>query len=129
MIQQRKSGRGFTLIEILVVMAIIALLLTLAAPRYFQSVQRSREAVLKEDLHLMRDAIDKHYADTGKYPANLEELVTKKYLRRIPVDPITESATTWVIVDPPDKPDTRVVYDVRSGAPGKSIGGTPYGEF
>ncbi len=129
MIQQRKSGRGFTLIELLVVMAIIALLLTLAAPRYFQSVQRSREAVLKEDLHLMRDAIDKHYADTGKYPANLEELVTKKYLRRIPVDPITESATTWVIVDPPDKPDTRVVYDVRSGAPGKSIGGTPYGEF
>ncbi|MBL8527220.1 MAG: prepilin-type N-terminal cleavage/methylation domain-containing protein [Burkholderiales bacterium] len=129
MIQQRKSGRGFTLIELLVVMAIIALLLTLAAPRYFQSVQRSREAVLKEDLHLMRDAIDKHYADTGKYPANLDELVTKKYLRRIPVDPITESATTWVIVDPPDKPDTRVVYDVRSGAPGKSIGGTPYGEF
>ena len=129
MIQQRKSGRGFTLIELLVVMAIIALLLTLAAPRYFQSVQRSREAVLKEDLHLMRDAIDKHYAETGKYPANLEELVTKKYLRRIPVDPITESATTWVIVDPPDKPDTRVVYDVRSGAPGKSIGGTPYGEF
>lgn len=129
MIQQRKSGRGFTLIELLVVMAIIALLLTLAAPRYFQSVQRSREAVLKEDLHLMRDAIDKHYADTGKYPANLDELVTKKYLRRIPVDPITESATTWVIVDPPNKPDTRVVYDVRSGAPGKSIGGTPYGEF
>jgi general secretion pathway protein G len=129
MTRQRKSGRGFTLIELLVVMAIIALLLTLAAPRYFQSVQRSREAVLKEDLHLMRDAIDKHYADTGKYPANLDELVTKKYLRRIPVDPITESATTWVIVDPPDKPDTRVVYDVRSGAPGKSIGGTPYGEF
>ena len=129
MIQQRKSSRGFTLIELLVVMAIIALLLTLAAPRYFQSVQRSREAVLKEDLHLMRDAIDKHYADTGKYPANLEELVTKKYLRRIPVDPITESATTWVIVDPPDKPDARVVFDVRSGAPGKSIGGTPYGEF
>lgn len=129
MMRQRKSGRGFTLIELLVVMAIIALLLTLAAPRYFQSVQRSREAVLKENLHLMRDAIDKHYADTGKYPANLEELVTKKYLRRIPVDPITESATTWVIVDPPDKPDTRVVYDVRSGAPGKSIGGTPYGEF
>ncbi len=129
MIRQRKSGRGFTLIELLVVMAIIALLLTLAAPRYFQSVQRSREAVLKEDLHLMRDAIDKHYADTGKYPANLEDLVTKKYLRRIPVDPITESATTWVLVDPPDKPGSRAVFDVRSGAPGKSLGGTPYGEL
>ena len=129
MIRQRKSGRGFTLIELLVVMAIIALLLTLAAPRYFQSVQRSREAVLKEDLHLMREAIDKHYADTGKYPANLEDLVTKKYLRRIPVDPITESATTWVLVDPPDKPGSRAVFDVRSGAPGKSLGGTPYGEL
>jgi general secretion pathway protein G len=129
MTRQHKTGRGFTLIELLVVMAIIALLLTLAAPRYFQSVQRSREAVLKEDLHLMRDAIDKHYADTGKYPATLEELVTKKYLRRIPVDPITESPTTWVIVDPPDKPGARAVYDVRSGAPGKSLGGTPYSEF
>ncbi len=129
MMRQRKSGRGFTLIELLVVMAIIALLLTLAAPRYFQSVQRSREAVLKEDLHLMRDAIDKHYADTGKYPASLDDLVTKRYLRRVPVDPITESATTWVIVEPPDKPDARVVYDVRSGAPGKSLGGTPYGEL
>ena len=126
---RRRSGWGFTLIELLVVMAIIALLLTLAAPRYFQSVQRSREAVLKEDLHLMRDAIDKHYADTGKYPATLDDLVTKKYLRRVPVDPITESATTWVIVEPPDKPGTRVVYDVRSGAPGKSLGGSPYGEF
>jgi general secretion pathway protein G len=129
MIRQRKSGRGFTLIELLVVMAIIALLLTLAAPRYFQSVQRSREAVLKEDLHLMREAIDKHYADTGKYPANLEDLVTKKYLRRIPVDPITESATTWVLVDPPDKPGSRAVFDVRSGAPGKSLAGAPYGEM
>jgi general secretion pathway protein G len=129
MMRQRKFGRGFTLIELLVVMAIIALLLTLAAPRYFQSVQRSREAVLKQDLHLMRDAINQHYADTGKYPASLDDLVTKKYLRRVPVDPITESATTWVIVEPPEKPDARVVYDVRSGAPGKSLGGTPYGEL
>ena len=126
---RRRSGWGFTLIELLVVMAIIALLLTLAAPRYFQSVQRSREAVLKEDLHLMRDAIDKHYADTGKYPATLDDLVTKKYLRRVPVDPITESATTWVIVEPPDKPGTSAVYDVRSGAPGTSLGGSAYGEF
>ena len=126
---KRKPGRGFTLIELLVVMAIIALLLTLAAPRYFQSVQRSREAVLKQDLHLMRDAINQHYADTGKYPATLDDLVTKKYLRRVPVDPITESATTWVIVDPPDKPGSRAVYDVRSGAPGKALSGTPYGEL
>jgi general secretion pathway protein G len=126
---RRRSRQGFTLIELLVVMAIIALLLTLAAPRYFQSVQRSREAVLKEDLHLMRDAIDKHYADTGKYPATLDDLVTKKYLRRLPVDPITESTATWVIVKPPDKPEAQGVYDVRSGAPGNSLAGTPYSEF
>ncbi|MFO1206582.1 MAG: prepilin-type N-terminal cleavage/methylation domain-containing protein [Burkholderiales bacterium] len=134
MARARRTGRGFTLIELLVVMAIVALLLTLAAPRYFQSVQRSREAVLKQDLHLMRDAIDKHYADTGKYPATLDELVTKKYLRRVPVDPITESATTWVIVEPPsNKPgattEQQGVYDVRSGAEGKALTGTPYGEL
>jgi general secretion pathway protein G len=137
MSQRQKGRRGFTLIELLVVMAIIALLLTLAAPRYFQSVQRSREAVLREDLHLMRDAIDKHYADTGKYPATLEDLVSKRYLRRVPVDPITESATTWVLVEPPDKPGAQGgqaqgapgVYDVRSGAQGKSLSGTPYGEM
>jgi general secretion pathway protein G len=129
MTRRRARGGGFTLIELLVVMAIIALLLTLAAPRYFQSVQRSREAVLKEDIHLMREAIDKHYADTGKYPATLDELVTKKYLRRVPVDPITESATTWVTVEPPDKPGSKMIYDVHSGAPGKSLGGTPFAEF
>ncbi|MET0218906.1 MAG: prepilin-type N-terminal cleavage/methylation domain-containing protein [Burkholderiales bacterium] len=125
----RRRPKGFTLVELLVVMAIISLLLTIAAPRYFHSVQRSREAVLREDLHLMRDAVDKHYADTGKYPPSLEDLVTKKYLRRIPADPITDSASTWVIVNPPDKPEAKVVYDVRSGAPGNSLDGKPYAEF
>lgn len=125
----RRGPKGFTLVELLVVMAIISLLLTIAAPRYFHSVQRSREAVLREDLHLMRDAVDKHYADTGKYPPSLEDLVTKKYLRRIPADPITDSASTWVIVNPPDKPEAKVVYDIRSGAPGNSLDGKPYAEF
>jgi len=84
--------RGFTLIELLVVMAIIGALLTLATPRYFQHVERTRESVLKSDLATMRDAVDKFFSDTGKYPESLEELVTKRYLRKLPVDPVTDTA-------------------------------------
>ena len=83
--------RGFTLIELLVVMAIIATLLTIAVPRYFHSADRSKEAVLRQNLAQMRDAIDKHYGDTGKYPESIEALVTRKYLRSMPVDPINDS--------------------------------------
>ena len=89
--QEHKRGRGFTLIELIVVLAIVALLATLAMPRYFQSVDVSKETVLKENLHSMRETIDKFYADTGRYPESLEELVERKYLRAIPPDPITES--------------------------------------
>ena len=121
--------RGFTLIELLVVMVVISLLLTLAVPRYFHSVDRAREAVLKEDLAAMRDAIDKHYADTGKYPPTLEELVTKKYLRRVPADPITESAATWVLVPSPDAAAKGAIYDVRSGAEGKARDGKAFAEL
>ena len=116
---------GFTLIELLVVMSIIALLLAVAVPRYFHSVTRAREAVLKENLTLIRDALDKHYADTGSYPPTMEALVTRKYLRRVPEDPVTESAGTWVLV-PPEKRELGGVYDVRSGAPGKSVAGEEY---
>ncbi|GAB3772765.1 prepilin-type N-terminal cleavage/methylation domain-containing protein [Ramlibacter monticola] len=116
---------GFTLIELLVVMCIIALLLAVAVPRYFHSVARAREAVLKENLTLIRDALDKHYSDTGAYPPNMETLVTKKYLRKLPEDPLTESATTWVVI-PPDKSEKGGVFDVRSGAPGNSLAGEPY---
>lgn len=119
--------RGFTLIELLVVMAILATLLTLALPRYFGSVERSKETTLKSSLAVMRDAIDKHYADTGKYPEALDELVSKRYLRAMPVDPITESATTWVTVAPPDTAAAKGgVYDVKSGAEGKGTDGTAY---
>ena len=92
-----RAKKGFTLIELLVVMAIIATLLSLVAPRYFHSVDKSNEAVLRENLATLRDLLDKHYADTGKYPDNLQVLVAKKYLRSIPVDPVTGSAETWVI--------------------------------
>lgn len=119
---------GFTLIELLVSMAIVALLLALAVPRYFGRVEMARETVLRENLHQMREAIDKFYGDNGRYPASLPELVDKKYLRRIPPDPITDSETSWVVVPPADKKKSGV-FDVRSGAPGKSKDGTPYSSW
>jgi general secretion pathway protein G len=120
-----KRLRSFTLIELLVVMAIIALLLSLAVPRYFGHVERTEEAVLRENLHLMREALDKYYGDNGRYPDALTDLVTRKYLRRIPPDPVTNSETTWISV-PPDDPGKGRVADIRSGAEGKGRDGTPY---
>ena len=119
---------GFTLIELLVVMAIIALLLSLAIPRYFGSLERSKEAVLREDLFQLRDAIGKYYGDKGKYPESLEALASEKYLRKVPVDPLTESAATWVVVAPED-PQKGGVVDVKSGAQGKASDGSVYAEW
>ncbi len=121
----RRRGGGFTLIELLVVFAIIALLVTIVAPRYFNSVEKSKEVVLKQDLATMRDALDKYYGDTGKYPDSLETLVSKSYLRKLPVDPMTDSATTWVVV-PPEDIEKGGVFDVHSGASGNARDGTPY---
>lgn len=112
----RKREAGFTLIEILVVMAIIATLLTLVAPRYFNQTERAKEAVLRQDLSVMRDAIDKHYADVGVYPESLDALVSGKYLRRLPADPLTGSADSWLVV-PPGDPAQGAVFDVKSGSP------------
>jgi len=123
-----RARSGFTLIELLVVLAIIAVLLTLAVPRYFGSLDKSKEAVLREDLFQLRDAIGKYYGDKGKYPESLEALATEKYLRKVPVDPITESATSWVVVAPED-PQKGGVYDVKSGAQGKSSDGSVYAEW
>ena len=119
---------GFTLIELLVALAIIALLLSIALPRYFGAISRAEEAVLKENLSLMRSALDKHFADTGRYPAALEELASKKYLRAIPRDPLTQSAATWIQVPPAD---SRLggVFDVHSGAQGAGSDGRPYVEW
>lgn len=121
-----KRRRGFTLIELLVVMAVIATLLTIAVPRYFQHLDRAREATLRESLAVMRDAIDKYRADLGRYPESLEDLVTRRYLRRVPPDPITESAESWVIVPPPEEPGQRKVWDVQSGAEGQGRDGSEY---
>ena len=123
-----RTRRGFTLIELLVALAIIALLLSLVVPRYFGGLTRAEEAVLKENLAVMRDALDKHYADTGRYPAALEELVAKKYLRKVPEDPITQSNATWIVV-PPGDPQLGAVYDVRSGARGAGRDGRPYEQW
>ena len=117
--------RGFTLIELLVVLAIIATLLTIAVPRYYSSLDKSKEAVLKENLYQLRDAIGKYYADKGKYPQTLESLASDKYLRKVPLDPITDSATTWQVVAPED-PQKGGVSDVKSGAQGKSLDGTEF---
>ena len=120
--------RGFTLIELLVVLAILGTLLTIALPRYFSSVEKSKEAVLKENLFQMRDAISRYHADRGRYPDTLDSLAADKYLRKVPLDPITESPATWIVV-PPEDPQRGGVYDVRSGAPGRGIDGSEYAQW
>ena len=119
---------GFTLIELLVVLGIIALLATLAVPRYFQSIDTAKETILLENLQIVRETIDKFYGDTGRYPESLEELVEKKYLRALPVDPITESTSTWLI-EAPDSGAKGSVYTIKSGAPGVDRNGKSFGEL
>lgn len=121
--------KGFTLIEILVVLAIIATLLSIVTPRYFASIDHARESTLKYDLVIMRDAIDKFYSDTGRYPDELYDLVTNKYLHSIPQDPITESADTWILLPPADSNLPGQIYDIRSGSSGIAADGSYYGEW
>jgi general secretion pathway protein G len=129
----RKATRraGFTLIELLVVLAIIGTLLTIALPKYLHSVERSREAVLHQDLRVMRTAIDQYLTDTGRYPESLDDLVAQRYLRSLPDDPVTGASNTWVSVPPPQNAAAASgsVYDVRSGAPGVSLDGTAYAQW
>ncbi len=122
------EDKGFTLIELLVVMAIIATLLSLTMPRYFHSVDKSKEAALQADLNGMRDAIDKYYSDNGKYPSSLDDLVAKKYMRTIPHDPITGSNQTWVVIAP-EGLSQGGVYDIKSGATENALNGTPYSQW
>jgi general secretion pathway protein G len=128
-----RSSRGFTLIEVLVVITLIVVLASMGMASYQNSVQRSREAVLKEDLFRMRDAIDQYYADKNKYPQSLADLVTDKYLREIPKDPMTNSADTWTTVpaevdaaNPAAEPG---VYDVKSGSDKTSLEGSKYADW
>lgn len=123
-----KPSRGFTLIELLVVLAIVSLLLTLAAPRYFQSLDTSKEAILAENLRTVRETIDKFYGDQGRYPESLEELVERQYLRSLPYDPMTESTTTWTLL-PPKSQALGKVYDLKSSAEGQTRDGRPFKEL
>lgn len=115
---------GFTLIELLVVMAIIGTLLSLAVPRYFRTLERARETVLKHDLTVLREAIDKHYADLNEYPESLPVLVEKRYVREVPIDPFTKLADTWTLI-PSDDPDHSGIRDIHSGAAENAADGTP----
>lgn len=120
--------RGFTLIELLVVLAIIALMLTLATPRYLRSLDKAQETVLVENLRQVRETIDQFHRDTGQYPESLEELVSRQYLRALPVDPVTESDKTWVLVAPASGMRGKV-YNLRSGAEGLAPSGRRYGDL
>jgi general secretion pathway protein G len=117
--------RGFTLIELLVVLGIVALMLTLAVPRYFPSIDSAKETLLADNLRNVRETLDHYYGDTGRYPDSLEQLVEKKYLRSLPVDPVTGSDSTWVLV-PPEDTSKGGVYNIKSGAPGLDRHGKPY---
>ena len=123
-----KKTLGFTLIELIVVMTIIALLISIAVPRYFHSVDHAKEATLKQTLSVVRVAIDKFYGDNDRYPSSISELGSKKYIRKLPVDPITESTETWVI-EAPSMDSTGAVFDIKSGAPGKAKDGTAYADW
>ena len=119
---------GFTLIELLIVLAILALMATLVVPRYFQNIDLAKETFLEENLRVTREMIDKYYGDTGRYPDSLNELVEKKYIKALPVDPVSGNSTTWIII-PPEDPNLGGVYSIRSGAPGNRRDGKPFGSL
>lgn len=128
-----RSARGFTLIELMVVMTIIVTLATIALVQYRQSVQLAREAVLKDDLFKLRDAIDQYYADKNQYPPSLDDLVSAGYIRSMPKDPITNSTSSWQAVPAEPEPGnttvTPGVYDVKSGSELQAMDGSRYSDW
>jgi type II secretion system protein G len=125
-----RRGHGFTLIELIVVMAIVALLVSIAAPRYVASLDRAREASLRSSLAVMRQAIDQYAADRGRLPQGLDELVRERYLRTIPEDPMTGQRDSWLAIAPAaEHPVTGALWDVRSGAAGRARSGELYADW
>jgi len=125
--------RGFTLIELLIVIALITILASMGMVQYRNSIQSAKEAILRTDLFRMRDAIDQYYADKTKYPSSLDALVSDGYMRKIPEDPITKSASSWQTVpaepDPGNPAAEPGIYDVKSGAPGTALDGSTYADW
>ena len=123
-----KNQHGYTLIEMMIVISIIAILATIAQPSYMRYRMRAKETSLKRTLFVMRDVIDQYYADHGKYPDSLEALADEKYIRAVPEDPITASADTWILI-PPESGEEGGVFDIHSGSPLVSLDGQPYNEW
>lgn len=126
MVKAMRRQRGFTLIELLVVMAIVSVLLSIVMPRYMHKLDVAKEAALKENLVTLRTALDQHYGDKGVYPEKLQDLVNRRYLRALPIDPVTERRDSWVASIRDEEGGKKVVHDVHSGAVGNAIDGTSF---
>lgn len=123
-IKTGKTTKGFTLIEILMVLLLVSILASIVTPSVTKSIVRAKDATLKQDLFIMRKAIDEYYSDNGVYPPSLEELVDNRYIRSIPNDPVTESKTSWELITTDNG-----IIDIKSGAKGKNREGVEYGKL
>jgi general secretion pathway protein G len=123
-----KRTQGFTLIELMVVLAVMAILASVVVPRYLDRVDEARETVLRQNLNGLRTTLDQFYRDKSRYPNSLEELVTERYIRDVPVDPITQHTDTWVLV-PPKGGSDKAIFNVKSSASGVAKDGTEYANW